>query len=469
LVGRPDSPALPLRDLLKCRRISLTLRNTLKGTGGARMSGMSSTAHHAMIRFGLGRRGTEPLPADPAAWLIAQTRAPDTAEWPNATGAADGLRAFREDQRNPVMEGPNRTRQIYRAEAEALLSHAMTTDAPLRERMVWFWANHFTVSTRRGECTPMLGAFIRETIRPHVFGRFEVMLLAVERHPAMLLYLDAASSVGPDSQWGRRANRGLNENLAREILELHTLGVNGGYSQADVTEFAKIITGWTVEREREPIGTIFRPATHQPGQKTLLGRHFEEGEQAGIEALKFLAAQPATHRFLATKLVRHFVADEPPAAAVDRIAGVLRDTSGDLGEATRALIRLREAWTPQTKLRAPIEFIVAAHRAVDLEPQRRQDPFGATSFLGQPVWSAPGPNGWSDRAPDWAAPEAMLRRVDWSHWLASRAAGSRRAVELAEATLGPLLRDATKDAIGRAGSNRDALTLLLSSPEFQRR
>lgn len=430
---------------------------------------MSTTAHLAVIRFGLGRRGTQPLPTDPVAWLDAQTRAPDPAQWADLPSTADGIRTFREDQRNPVMEGPTRTRRMYLADAAAQMGQAITTDAPLRERMVWFWANHFTVSTRRGECTPILGAFVREAIRPHVFGRFADMLLAVERHPAMLMYLDANASIGPDSQAGRRLNRGLNENLAREILELHTLGVNGGYSQADVTEFAKIITGWTVERERDPIGTVFRPQTHQPGAKTLLGRSFEQGEQAGIDALHFLAAQPATHRFLATKLVRHFVADEPPQAAVQRIAAVLQETDGDLGAATRALVALREAWQPLGKLRVPIEFVIAAHRAVDLEPARRQDPVGGAGYLGQAVWSAPGPNGWPDRAADWAAPEGMLRRVDWGFWLAGRAAGTSRATEVAEAALGPLLRDQTRDAIGRAGSNRDALTLLFASPEFMRR
>ena len=433
---------------------------------------MDTATAQAMIRFGLGRRGNEPLPADPVAWLQAQLEGDDAAAFPGLPTAADGLTLLREQQRLTLPPGTTLVGPVYQQDLRAQTELLLTTDAPFRERLVWFWANHFTVSTRQAKCYATVGPFVREAIRPYVTGPFFGMLAAVMRHPAMLMYLDNHVSVGPNSTAGRARGRGLNENLARECLELHTLGVDGGYAQADVTALAQVISGWSVDLERLYPGFLFRPATHEPGGKTLLGHRIPPGEAGGIAALEMLAQHPATHRHLATKLVRHFVADTPPPRAVAVIEAALRDTGGDLGAAATALTGLPEAWAPLGKVRSPQDYVVAVLRAMDLPLDKGGAPggivSGALGTLGQPVWAAPLPNGWADDAAGWAGPEAAMRRVDWAYGVAGRA-GDRDAGAVAEAALGPLLAERTRDALHGAGSRRDALALLLCSPEFQRR
>lgn len=428
---------------------------------------MDTRTAQALVRFGLGRRATEPLPSDPAAWLREQLHQPDPTRLDDPPTTAAGLTALREDRATKPPPGQSRAAALFKTQATAQLANAVTTPAPFRERLVWFWTNHFVVSRRQGRCAAVAAAFVEEAIRPHVTGRFHDMVLAVMRHPAMLLYLDNAGSFGPDSPLGQKTHRGLNENLARECMELHTLSPAAGYTQADVTAFAKILTGWSVDLKADPPGFRYRPQAHEPGVQTVLGQSFAPDEQGGLAALAFLAGHPATHRFLATKLVRHFVADDPPPAAVRAIEAVLRDTRGNLGAASAALVNLDAAWEPATKLRTPIDYVVASVRALDLPPD--QVPLlGTLTGLGQPMWAAPAPNGWPDRAADWAAPEAMLRRIDWASGFAGRI-GDRDVAEVADTTLGPLLRPETLEAIRRAGSRRDAMTLLLTSPEFQRR
>jgi uncharacterized protein (DUF1800 family) len=427
----------------------------------------------ALVRFGLGRRGDEPLPTDPAIWLREQLHQPALPREGPRPSTANGLATLREDRVNKPPPAHARSGALYRAEGRAALDNALTTPTPFRERLVWFWSNHFTVSIRGGVAA-VAGAFVEEAIRPHITGRFEAMLLAVTHHPAMLIYLNNAGSVGPDSVAGQRTHRGLNENLARECLELHTVSPAAGYTQADVTSFAKVLTGWSIDLRAEPPGFRFRPFAHEPGPQRVMGRVFPDGEEGGMEVLNFLANHPSTHHFLATKLVRYFVADDPPADAVRRIEGVLRDTGGNLGAASAALISLDAAWQPATKLRTPLDYVIACLRALDLPADQRDAlPFpGLLANLGQPFWNAPQPNGWSDRASDWATPEGMMRRIDWAYGMSGHAAatpGRRDAAELAEATLGPLLSDDTLQAVHRAGSRRDAMTLLLTAPEFQRR
>jgi uncharacterized protein (DUF1800 family) len=450
---------------------------------------------HALARFGMGPGGSAAPPADPSAWLLDQLRQPDwQPEGTPAPSVREGLAALRADRQdrqakvtpNPGIAaadqppagqqlpagqppaGQSRARALYRAQGLSAIARAVATQTPFRERLVWFWTNHFTISLRRGQCTAIAGAFVSEAIRPHVTGRFQDMVLAVMRHPAMLLYLDNAGSVGPDSIGGMLTHRGLNENLARECMELHTVTPASGYSQADVTEFARILTGWSIELKNDPQGFVFRPRIHEPGEQTLMGRGFPDGEAGGVEALKFLANHPATHRSLATKLVCHFVADIPPPEGIRRIEGILRDTNGDLGAAASGLVGLEAAWQPGTKLRTPTDLMVAAFRALDV-PLDPSPPFlGILAGLGQPLWTAPAPNGWPDTAADWSGPEAMMRRVDWAFGFSARI-GDRDPMAIAEASLGPLQQPATRDAMARAGSRREALTLLLTSPEFQRR
>jgi uncharacterized protein (DUF1800 family) len=429
---------------------------------------MDTNPIHAMTRFGLGRRASEPLPTDPANWLLGQLRPTPAPRIDPSPDTASGLAALREDRVNKPAPGKSAARALFVAQAAAEFDLALTTPTPFRERLVWFWTNHFTISLRRGECTAVACAFIEEAIRPHVTGSFADMLLAVVRHPAMLMYLDNTRSAGPNSLAGERRHLGLNENLARECLELHTVSPLAGYTQADVTAFARLLTGWSIELQGEPKGFVFRPNTHEPGEQTVMGHTFPPGEEGGIAALRFLAEHPATHRHLATKLVRHFVADNPAPDDIRRIEGVLRDTRGNLGAAAAALVHLPSAWVPGTKLRTPREYVVAAVRTLDLPEGNRPNMIGITGLLGEPFMVAPAPDGWPDKATDWSSPEAMIRRIDWANGFAGRL-GPRDPMEIAELALGALLRPATMEAMRHAGSRRDAFTLMLTSAEFQRR
>jgi uncharacterized protein (DUF1800 family) len=407
---------------------------------------MQMRAAQAMIRFGLGRRGEETPPADPQGWLAAQLAGPDPAALPaTLRSSAEALILLREQRRLKPPPEESLIAPIRKAEMRAQLGLLLDCAAPFRERLVWFWANHFTISIRQNGTAALVGAFVREAIRPHVTARFTDMLLAVMRHPAMLMYLDNQSSVGPDSPAGRRTGRGLNENLARECLELHTLGVRSGYSQDDVTAFARILTGWSVDHAAAAPGFVFRTGAHQPGEKLLLGRVIPEGEAGGVIALDMLANHPATRRHLAEKLVAHFVSDDPPADAVAHIAAV-------------------------RKFRTPMDYGVAMFRALELPPERAGMLARQLRAMGQPLWAAPLPNGWSDRESDWASPDGMLTRIDSSYAAAGRAdVAQREPMAVAQACLGPLLRPRTVAAIAHAGERRDALTLLFSSPEFLKR
>jgi uncharacterized protein (DUF1800 family) len=431
---------------------------------------MDTRTAHALIRFGLGRKGTEALPSDPQAWLAGQLNGDDPfLSGPGAT-TLDGMLALQEQRNNKELRGENSpVRKIFRAEQTRYLENLLSTEVPFRERLVSFWANHFTVSLKRGEVAAVVYPYIREAIRPHVTGRFADMVQAVMRHPAMLLYLDNAASFGPDSAVGQRQHKGLNENLARECLELHTVTPASGYTQADVTAFANVLTGWSIELKMRPPGFVYRPFVHEPGTQIVMGQNFGEGQEAGIAALNWLADHPATYHNLAFKLTRHFVADAPPPSAVARIEAVLRRTHGDLKAASLELIKLPEAWQPLTKLRSPTDYMVAVLRAVDfhVDPEKTTLPLQLAG-LGQPLQTAPLPNGWPDTAADWAGSEAMLRRIDWVYGLTARTE-AMDPTEIATASLGPLLSASTAEQVRRAGSRRDAMTLLLASPEFQRR
>jgi uncharacterized protein (DUF1800 family) len=432
---------------------------------------MEINTAHALIRFGLGRRRGEAVPDDPHAWLARQLEGTDPALSQPGASTAEGLAALLADRRDPNRKENRRehVRTLFRSEQAALVKHLLETPDGFRERLVWFWANHFTVSLRRGECGATITAYIREAIRPHVTGRFEDMLKAVMQHPCMIMYLDNQQSFGPDSLVGQRQKKGINENLARECLELHTLTPASGYTQADVSAFAQVISGWSIELNKEPPGFFYRRYAHQPGSKTLLGRTFPEGEEGGMQALAFLATHQATYHNIATKLLRHFVSDTPDPLDIAQIQSVLRNTNGDLKAACRVLIALPAAWKPLTKLRAPADYILAVLRALDLPADKRPpDIPGLMAGLGQPFLSAPLPNGWPDTAQDWSGPEALLRRIDWAFGVTGRANGMD-AEQIASATLGPLLSDSTHQQMSRAGSRRDALALLLASPEFNRR
>jgi uncharacterized protein (DUF1800 family) len=454
------------------------------------MAIMSVRSHIAPIRFGLGLRLGEAAPADPLAWLEAQLGAQPAAA-PSVTASdallartihivlrdeglgtresrAPQLRAALERRGTPIPER-SPLPPLIRRETLAWAAQRLTTATPFRERLVDFWANHFTTARRGGAMSILPAALEQEAIRPHLTGRFADMLVAVTRHPAMLIYLNNNASVGPNSPAGQQRASGLNENLAREVLELHTLSPAGGYTQGDVQELAKILTGWGVAMEQPPFGFLWRPQTHEPGAKSLLGRSFPEGPESQEAALRFIASRPATYRHLAVKLARHFVADDPPPEAVRALERVLRETGGDLGATYKVLVRLPQAWEPALgKLRSPQDYVIAACRACGLDAGKADMLLAGMTAINQMLWMAPQPNGWPDVAPAWATPEALMRRVDWSYTLAGRA-GVTDLPAFTAAALGPLARAETVQAMRGAGSQRDAVTLLLASPEFMHR
>jgi len=359
--------------------------------------------------------------------------------------------------------------QLVQNEAKVRIEAAVTAKIGFVERLVWFWSNHFCVSTDKS--TSMSGAYEREAIRPHVLGRFTDMLIAVESHPAMLYYLDNAESIGPNSVAGINRNRGINENLAREILELHTLGVRTGYTQADVTRFANTLTGWTF------IGTgipehggefVFFERFHEPGEQVVLGKRYpDSGFAQGRAVLADLARHPATARHIAEKFARHFVADVPPPELINRLRASFSDTDGDLKQLARTLILAEESWTPaRTKLKRPCEWHIAALRLAGAHGRVASFMAGQT-LLGEPLWRPPAPNGFSDYEAAWI--DGLAERADIASNFAARVADRLDPKALVDEGLGPLASPQTREAVARAGSRAQALALLLMSPEFLRR
>lgn len=450
----------------------------------------------ALNRFGLGPRGDERFPADPKAWLHEQLDrfevrpAAFTTLAPAAGMASRYVRQRRDGpdgdaaKRMAMRQAARReARDLYRDSVSARVESALRTPAPFVERLVHFWSNHFAVSTQKPLVTAFAGEFEAAAIRPHVLGRFADMLKAVERHPAMLIYLDQVNSVGPGSRFAGRAQvrnpnrkRGLNENLAREILELHTLGARGGYSQADVRELARAMTGWTVGGAGPgafgDVGAfLFRPQLHEPGTRVLMGKRYPaDGVAQASAMLDDLAASPATARHIATKLARHFVADDPPAGLVERLAASFMRSNGDLPTLYRTLINSPEAWSPTPlKFKTPWEWAVSALRGAGWTSPGTVQMARLLTQLGQPVWRPGSPAGYDDIAASWAAPDALMRRVEFAQLVASRSDSAADPRALAERLFPGSLSPATRDAIARAESPATGLALLLVSPEFQRR
>ncbi|WP_242126625.1 DUF1800 domain-containing protein [Sphingobium sp. Sx8-8] len=473
--------------------------------------GSVTPAAVALNRFGLGARPGDSVTGDPQRYLLAQFERYDPApaafmQLPEAGLLVQNYQAEQRAMRQaapPPTDGkdgatPARTpeqqaarrdyvqevRGLYRQAVQARTLSALATEAPFVERMVHFWSNHFCVSADNPQVTAFAGAFERDAIRPHVLGRFEDMLFAVEQHPAMLVYLNQSQSIGPDSPAGQRAagngkTRGLNENLAREIMELHTLGVRSGYSQADVTEFAKALTGWSVDglglrgtREGDDsVGFLFRAQAHEPGARTILGKRYHQpGAEQARAALTDFAHAPQTARHVATKLARHFAGDNPPPALIDRLAGSFAQSRGDLRALYATLIASPETWSPQPlKFKTPWEWTVSALRGIGLEDPGTIQVQGIQQQLGQPVWKPGSPAGWDDLAASWAAPDALLRRVEIAQRFAAQRASSLDARALGPRILPGSLSAATAQQVARAESPAVALALLLVSPDFLRR
>ena len=376
----------------------------------------------------------------------------------------------------PPQQPLNVIQKTFRAEALARLQRASLAECGFVERLVVFWSNHFCISASKGGLARMwAGSFEREAIRPYVLGRFGDMLKAVEQHPAMLFFLDNQQSLGPDSRAGQNRKRGLNENLAREIMELHTLGVGGGYTQDDVTSLARIITGWSFAGRQAQLGPpgsfVFNANAHQPGPQTVMGKVYQDnGVAQGEAVLADIARHPSTAKFIVTKFARHFVADDPPPALVARLQETFSKTDGDLKALAITLVDSNEAWdAPLTKVRSPYEFLVASGRLLARIPEDPTRYLGGLNVLGQPLWSPAGPNGFPDTNAAWAAPEGMKLRLDISAQIASRLAEGIDPRDLLELAAADAASEETRHTVERAESRQQALALLLMSPEFQRR
>jgi len=443
----------------------------------------------ALNRFGLGAGiGERSALGDPRAWLLDQLD-PRAALLEEPPAAAEGTptevaRRLRVAQRGGDPEDIRRARRdlsaVLQHERSLALTRRVVTETPYVERLVAFWSNHLCVSVlAKQQVIPLAGPYERDVVRPHVLGRFADMVLASARHPAMLVYLDNFTSVGPESPAASRAARGgrargLNENYARELLELHTLGVEGGYRQSDVEAVARILTGWTLAAAGpaatpDPPRYQFRPALHQPGTKTVLGRRYgPAGEREGEEIIRDLCAHPSTARFLATKLARHFVSDTPSKEAVDRIATSYSRSGGHLGAVARAIVGLEEAWDPEArKLRTPQDWLVAALRALRVKAV----PPMASALLQQlrnPLWGPDAPKGFGDEVRDWADPDGLMSRAEVARSMARRIAASGldpvSLLDVVESPPDGPLRSLVAD---RSVPPAERLALVLGGPAFQ--
>ncbi|MEM1173510.1 MAG: DUF1800 domain-containing protein [Pseudomonadota bacterium] len=457
---------------------------------------MTKNAIIAANRFGLGARPGDlaQMGNDAEGWLVEQLTDVDT---PRGLPASSDVivevnelrmqrRAARADDDDLVQQYTRKIRRHYVEQVTARYRHAAATERPFTERLVHFWSNHFAVSADKQPIPAIAGLFENEAIRPNVLGNFTELLTAAAQHPAMILYLDNQRSIGPDSKLGKRARRfrpdqalGLNENLAREILELHTLGVAGGYTQEDVTAFARVITGWSIGganpqgrfAEGEPGKFEFRDNIHEPGTQRILGKKYAQGGVRQGEAVLYdLARHPSTATFIARKLVRHFVADEPSAGLVERLAAVYRENDTELRPVYRALIESDEAFGEQTsKYKTPHDFVISAFRAFDHVPSDGRFVAGALDAMGQTAYRPGSPEGWPDTAAAWGGPDALYKRIEWSSAVANYAGSRIDPIELGQAALGSSLSTRTVQSIKRAESVMQGTTLLLASPEFQRR
>ena len=461
-----------------------------------------SKAVIAATRFGYGARPGElaTIARNPESWLLDQLQGPAR---PHAAihtlpSTADALlvvqklRMERREAKQNSDDGDSRksygrtVRQYYIDQVSARYRAAAESDTPFHERLVHFWSNHFAISADKQPMPAIAGLYENEAIRPNVSGKFADLLLAVEKHPAMILYLDNQRSIGPGSRAAKAANRrrsdqefGLNENLAREILELHTLGVGGGYSQQDVTTFAKVITGWSIgganERGRFASGVPgtfeFRDIVHEPGSQRILGTQYAQaGIKQGEAVLRDLAVHPSTARFIACKLAQHFIADDPPETIVSKLSDTYLRTGGNLSAVYAELVHADESWVAtHSKYKTPHDFVISTLRAFNHKPDNPRFIIGALDAMGQTPFRPGSPAGWPDTADQWGGADALYKRIEWSNTVSRVVANRVNPVDLGDAVLGDAFSPETRKAVSRAESLEQGLTLFLASPDFQRR
>lgn len=449
---------------------------------------MIDKATLAAIRFGYGPpRAAMGGPAD----MLAALAGPDEMAARHPTfGFAEALPVLAQaaDARKMLRQNPD-DRKTYQAavRAAAAMSESATRarfaralDAPdaFRERLTGFWADHFTTKARNAPERPLPGTLVHDAVRPHLTGRFEDMLIAATLHPAMLSYLDQVASVGPGSPFGQRRNRGLNENLAREVIELHSLGVGAGYGQADVRQMALLLTGLDATARE---GFLFRPERAEPGAETVLGKTYDGDGVEPIKAvLRDLARHPATAAHIARKLATHFVADTPDPALVAAMTAAYRDSGGALDVVYGTMLNHPAAWEPVLhKARQPLDFLLAALRALGMtgDEMRKmaRGPFlrmllRPMALMGQD-WEKPnGPDGWPESQEAWITPQGLGARIAWAMEVPGRLVTPMPDPPgFVQTALGSAADERLIWAAARAESIREGVGLVLASPAFNRR
>lgn len=440
--------------------------------------GNNQEVAQAFTRFGLGGRPDDALPPDARAWLLNQLVGPDPMPTTGLPTRAQCMALINTWLNSKPGSQESKKAQAailatYAAEVQAFLSYAVTTQLPFRERLVWFWANHFSLLTNGFPVEALAGVFIREVIRPNINRSFSDMVLTAMQHPAMLYSLDNTTSIGPQSPFAVQhfkstgVQLGINENLARECLELHTVGLAAGYTQADVDALAYMLTGWTVVAS-SPKGFTFNSKWHQPGNQTLLGNSYPPSFAGALQALTDLANNDYTYWHIATELVQHFVSDTPATSDVQAVHDALSSSGGNLQQASAAIVALADAWVPLQKFRTPQDHAIAAMRAAGLTAETVPAFNTLMTQLGQPTWGPPFPNGYSDLMSDWLCPQQIIMRADWSRAFATTLSGLD-PLTIAGSSLGPFLTPLTQQLLGQLSSTTDQFELLFCSPEFQRR
>lgn len=442
----------------------------------------------ALNRFGYGADSTTPSikDIDPKSWLIAQLKPYPKLDnpWTSKLAVEQHYRyaQFKKaKKKNQMSQMDDMAKTVSRKDiadrAKSLVNdsikHNIETTAPFQARLLDFFSNHFSVSYSNLPMIALAPTLEHEAIGPHLVGQFEDMLIAVEQHPAMLVYLNNEYSVGPNSRFVRKRkkqHRGLNENLAREILELHTLGVNAGYTQNDVTELAKGITGWTVSsiKRGEDAGFTFRQATHEPGKRMILNKTYaQSGIDQGTSILTDLARHPKTADHVCSKLAQHFIADVPPENVVTAMRAKWVESNGNLKQILITMLEHQESWSEQqVKLKSPRDLVISACRACNVR-KIRPDAFRTLMVLGQTPFGAGSPAGFADNQQAWSGPRSMMSRIEWAEHFSGAVKANPQ--DIASNALGPTLRPQTLEQMHRAESKRQALAIMLMSPEFQMR
>lgn len=499
----PRRHLLHVAAMLPFARASSTLAASARGP--AKLEPEQAAAH-ALNRLGFGPRPGDiaAVAKDPMGWVEQQLRPRElvlpalltarldesrfTAPDP-ITAVRDLLQRGREakqvqgDELKP--ENPERVlvRAYQQSAVESRLFRALESPRQLEEAMADFWFNHFNVFEGKNWDRVLTGHYEHSAIRPHALGRFRDLLGATARHPAMLYYLDNWLSVGPQ---GKARDRGLNENYARELMELHTLGVDAGYTQEDVTQLARMFTGWTFERPLAPgmsatgaFGFVFNPRLHDNGDKFWMGRRVPaNGQQEGDEALDLLASHPATAQHVSFKLAQYFVSDTPDPALVRKMAAVFLAQDGQIVPVLRVLFRSEAFWSPANqgaKFKTPYHYALSALRAGGWQLPATGSAFASHLFVqGMPLYGCATPDGYKNTESAWLSPDAMTRRLEFAAQLGAGRLGGERLFGSATAaqimdTLGPLVSPGTRALVARESSEATAVALALASPGMMRR